>query len=190
MRLLVFSSLLACVGATTLIATFNNDDPSLVDTTLRLTDGSNVMTNYPSLNLAPGSTITIDQSDSTNAGLAFIISDPAFSVTYNCPGLSSCSAADYVGLNAFRYKTDGSLISLPGLTQTIRAPLVAAQSSYHIAGYPTLGNTISVSVDKSKTAELYALTTVFPILFFIANEVALRLLVVRKGAPQEAVSRR
>lgn len=189
MKILILAAGFCVAHARYLNVTFAYDNPALVNPTLRFTDGSVVYTDYPALTLQPGEEVTFDQSDSSNAGLSFLISDPAFSVTYNCPGLSSCSAADYAGLNGFRFVSAsptndaGTIVKardLAGLTQTITAPLVSTSSSYHIAGYPYNGNSITVTVDKSTTAELYALTVLFPFLFVVTNEAALRFLTIDK----------
>jgi hypothetical protein len=177
------------LGARYLNLSFSNDNPSLLAATLRMTSGASVYANYPALQLQPGEVVTFDQSDASNAGLAFVITDLSFSITYNCPGITKCTQADYIGLNAQRFVSTspttpvGTTVraaNLPGLTQTVTAPLVKTSSSYHIAGFPYNGNAITITVDTSKIAELYALTIAFPLLFIVSNEVALRFLTIQR----------
>jgi hypothetical protein len=131
LALLAFAA--TCRAQTVVTASFESDIPAITQPTLRFNINGQVLTDYPSLSLSTGEKVFIDQSDSTNSGLAIILSDQtSFKTTYNCP--EACSQADYIARNAFRFNNDGSHIGIPGFGQTITAPLVATSTTYCIAG--------------------------------------------------------
>jgi len=166
-----------CKAQQVIVASFANDNPAITENTLRFTTGGNVLTDYPSLSLAPGQKIIIDQSDASNAGLTLVLNDQtSFAIDYFCP--AKCTLADYVATNAFRFTTTGGKVPIPGFSQLITAPNVATSSSYHIAGYVYNGAAVTVTVDQSSKIQLYVVAIILPVLFVVSNELSLRLFIV------------